>query len=44
MNEMEQQRKIAVEQNLKHLAEIEANNPIAGPWKSAVFILSLIHI
>lgn len=38
MSYLEDQRKMAVELNKKHLAEIEANNPIAGPWKSAVFI------
>ena len=38
MSDLEDQRKLAVELNLKHLAEVEANNPIAGPWKSAIFI------
>jgi hypothetical protein len=38
MTYLEDQKKLAIELNIKHLAEIEANNPIAGPWKSAVFV------
>ena len=33
MNDLEQQKNLAVELDLKHKAEIAANNPIAGPWK-----------
>jgi hypothetical protein len=31
MSELEQQKKIAIELDLKHKAAIEENNPIAGP-------------
>ena len=38
MSELEQQKKLAVELDLKHKAAIEANNPKAGPLKQATFI------
>ena len=38
MNDLEQQKNLAVELDLKHKAEIAANNPLAGPWKQSTFI------
>jgi hypothetical protein len=38
MNELEQQKRLAVELDLKHKAEIAANNPLAGPLKESTFI------
>lgn len=36
--DLERQKLLAVELDLKHKAAIEANNPQPGPWKECTFI------